>query len=243
MIVNDFTVIESIHGRFIVNRHCAHQIDYLAKTGAPHIQGEIAAILTIIRTLPDKCVVVDAGANIGLITVPIAHEIKARGGVVHAFEPQRLVYQALCGTSVLNDLNNIFPRHLGLSDRFVGLKMPDIDYSAPADFGMVSLKGAREGGSGTVSVVPLDSVGLSRVDFVKIDVEGMESAILAGAAETLAENRPWVWMEYHMSDIDTLKSAFDGLNYVFYRIDALNMLCAPLDKLERTGIRVQAETI
>jgi hypothetical protein len=37
MRVNNFTVIESEFGRFIVNRHCAHQAESLIKTGRPHI--------------------------------------------------------------------------------------------------------------------------------------------------------------------------------------------------------------
>ena len=40
MPVNNFTVIESRYGKFIVNRHCAHQAEYLIKTGRPHIQDE-----------------------------------------------------------------------------------------------------------------------------------------------------------------------------------------------------------
>ena len=36
-VVNNFTVFESVYGRFVVNRHCDFQADVLAKTGrAPH---------------------------------------------------------------------------------------------------------------------------------------------------------------------------------------------------------------
>ena len=47
--LNNFTVIESIYGRFIVNRHCAYQAEALIKTGAPHIQAEVSQMLTIGR--------------------------------------------------------------------------------------------------------------------------------------------------------------------------------------------------
>ena len=39
--VNNFTVIESIYGRFVVNRHCKFQAEALIKTGKPHIQDEL----------------------------------------------------------------------------------------------------------------------------------------------------------------------------------------------------------
>jgi hypothetical protein len=34
---------------------------------------------------------VDAGANIGLVSIPVAQLLKDRGGVVHAFEVQRMM--------------------------------------------------------------------------------------------------------------------------------------------------------
>ena len=38
--VRNFVVIDSIHGPFVINRHCALQAEALIKTGRPHIQGE-----------------------------------------------------------------------------------------------------------------------------------------------------------------------------------------------------------
>jgi hypothetical protein len=67
--VNNFTVLESVYGKFVLNRHCAYQADALIKTGYPHIEEELAKILSIIRSLPDGSVIVDAGANIGLVSI------------------------------------------------------------------------------------------------------------------------------------------------------------------------------
>ena len=106
-IINNFTVVESIYGRFIVNRHCSHQAEALIKTGIPHIQSELKQILTIVSSLPNECLIIDAGANIGLVSVPIAQAVKGKHGVVHSFEPQRMLFYALCGTAALNDLENL----------------------------------------------------------------------------------------------------------------------------------------
>ena len=137
--VNNFTVLESVYGKFIVNRHCAYQADVLVKTGYTHIEAELGKILTIVRSLTEGSVVIDAGANIGLISIPIAQEIKAKRGTVHAFEVQRMLFYALCGSAALNDLDNIFVHNkaLGASAGEVNASQPD--YGSPQDFGLYSL--------------------------------------------------------------------------------------------------------
>jgi FkbM family methyltransferase len=45
--------------------------------------------------------VLEVGANIGVFTVPLARFVHP-GGRVIAFEPQRIMYQMLCGNLALN---------------------------------------------------------------------------------------------------------------------------------------------
>jgi hypothetical protein len=49
--VKNFTVIESVYGKFLVNRHCAYQAEALIKTGRPHIDDELRKILAIVESL------------------------------------------------------------------------------------------------------------------------------------------------------------------------------------------------
>ena len=113
--VNNFVAIDSEYGKIIVNRYCTYQAEYLIKTGRPHIQAELDVILKIILLLGDGAVVVDAGANVGLVTIPIAQAIHSSGGHVLAFEPQRMMSYALSGSAALNDLNNVivFNKEIG----------------------------------------------------------------------------------------------------------------------------------
>ncbi len=67
-IVNNFSVIESIYGKLIVNRHCAYRADALIKTWYPHIQEELAEILLVVNSLPSNSTAVGAGAGIGLVS-------------------------------------------------------------------------------------------------------------------------------------------------------------------------------
>ena len=94
--VNNFVVIESVYGKFIVNRHCDFQADALIKTGKTHIEQELANIFVIIDRLPPGAVVIDGGANIGFFTVPVAQRRKDIS--ILSFEPQRTIHNALAGT-------------------------------------------------------------------------------------------------------------------------------------------------
>src|SRR3954452_17454751 len=137
--VNNFTVLESVYGKLVVNRHCAYQADALIKTGYPHIESELVKILAIVRSLPDGSVVVDAGANVGLVSIPIAREVKSRGGVVHAFEVQRMMFYALCGSAALNDLSNLFVYNKALCAAAGEISASQPDYGTLQDFGLYSL--------------------------------------------------------------------------------------------------------
>ncbi len=243
MKVNNFTVIESNYGRFVVNRHCALQAEALIKTGQPHIQRELDNILAIAGLLPAGCVVVDAGANIGLVAVPIARLLRGRGGVVHAFEVQRMMAYALCGTAALNDLENLLVHNEALGAGPGSLPMASPDYAIPQDFGQFSLLDQEDSVADRIEVVPIDSLALARLDFLKIDVEGMEIEVLAGARQTIEAYLPWCWVEYWKVGIAGIQGQFAGLDYEFYVADSLNLLCAPAAKLAAAPLKIDAPAV
>jgi FkbM family methyltransferase len=240
MIVNNFVVIESAYGKFIVNRHCAFQAESLIKTGQPHVQEELTEILTVVGQLPENCVVVDAGANIGLVAIPIAKAVFSRGGVVHAFEAQRMMFYALCGGAALNDLENLIVHDQALGAAIGTLGAAKLDYGKPQDFGLFSLIDQASEQPDRVQVVTIDSLGLPRLDFLKIDVEGMEIEVLKGAHDSIKRHLPWGWIEYWKLDINDIKAQFVGLDYKFYIMDKLNMLCAPACKLADLKLTIRA---
>jgi FkbM family methyltransferase len=242
--INNFTVLESVYGKLIVNRHCAYQADALIKTGYPHIEPELEKILAVVRSLPDGCVVVDAGANIGLVSIPIAQAIKSKGGVVHAFEVQRMLFYALCGSAAMNDLDNLFVHHKGLGASAANVNACQPNYRMPQDFGLYSLVDpVSDGHQEHVAIVAIDSLALNRLDFLKIDVEGMESDVLRGAQDAIRVFVPWCWIEYWKVGIDEIKSHFPSDAYTFYAMDALNLLCAPTARLLASGITISGSSL
>jgi len=241
--INNFTVVESVYGKFIVNRHCHYQAESLIKTGKPHIQAELDSLLAIAGRLPPESVTVDAGANIGLVAVPVAQAVRPRSGRVYAFEAQRMMFNALCGTTALNDLDNLFPRNQALGASSGVLHFDEPDYGTPQDFGLFSLVGQDPSKASHVEMISIGSLGLPRLDLLKIDVEGMEVQVLKGARSTIERCEPVCWIEYWKTGREQIQSAFSGLDYRFYLMDKLNMLCLPVSRQKDLQLNVRATEV
>lgn len=156
----------------------------------------------------DVCL--DLGANVGMMTLAMA--MLSPRGHVYAFEGSPQTTQALTETVKANNLDNVsaFSTILGRGNEKV--KFFDAPEMRAAGF-YVSMDTSRElprqGTSNspnnfqviiseTKSVDSLVSeLGLSRVDFIKIDVEGAELDVLEGARDTLMRFKPIVVMEFN----------------------------------------------
>jgi len=73
-------------------------------------------------------------------------------------------------------------------------------------------------------------LGEQQVDFIKIDVEGMEFDVLDGAAATLARCRPILFVEVRKRDLERYYALVRSLNYRIERtfqryIGVYNFLC------------------
>jgi FkbM family methyltransferase len=143
-------------------------------------------------------VIVEAGANIGALTVPLARAAGPDGRVI-AFEPQRVVHQTLCANVALNGLSHVDCRRAGVGAVAGTIHVPNIPADRPENFGGVSLGRAGDAsGTDSFDTVPLETVdglALSSCRLLKVDVEGMELDVLRGAERTLRELRPLVYVE------------------------------------------------
>ena len=240
MKVDNFVVLDSVYGKFIVPRTCLFQAEALVKTGRTHIESELANIFAIVDTLPDDAVIVDGGTNIGFFSVPVAHRTQGRGVRIIGFEPQRQLFQALGGSLALNGYQHVFLHNCGLGSIPGIAQLPQIDYSVAQDFGTVQLDSqatVEEDGwmnDRVVDVTSIDEMSLPRLDFFKLDVEGFEVPALIGAYKTIEKHRPWIWVEYFITGADVIKATLSNLDdYAFFIVDYQNMLCAPREKLNK----------
>lgn len=231
-------VIPTPHGLMIINRH-ETSFDFgvarsLVEDGIFEAE-EVGLLRDVIDYLPPQCVLLDIGANIGVHTLEFARACAHKGGTVHAFEAQRIVYYMLAGNVALNSHENVFCHHQAVGESPGELALPTIDYSTPSSFGSIELGGNRQqepigqvptwqGSEETVPLVSVDSLELARADLLKIDVEGMEMAVLLGARATIEQHKPVICIEFIKSDAAALKTWLQAAGYALYLINRLNWI-------------------
>ncbi len=149
----------------------------------------------MVRLVGAGDLVLDVGANVGTVTLPLAAHVGPSGRVI-AFEPQRLVFQHLCANIALNGLTNVDARWAAVGATAGSARIPALDPTLAENFGATRLAADGE----VVAVTPIDSLQLERCDLIKIDVEGMEDDVLRGAEHTIAKHRPALYFEAKKSD-------------------------------------------
>jgi FkbM family methyltransferase len=170
-----------------------------------------AELSVLFQVLKPGAVVVDVGANIGTHTVALARHVTS-SGVVFAIEPQRLTFQLLCANVALNALVNVKCVNAVAGDAPGQMRIPTLDPSAPNNFGGFNAEGHEQGE--LVDVIRIDDLNLARCNLMKIDVEGMESRVLAGARRTIKALRPVLFVENrNESGSPATLKALDGLGY------------------------------
>jgi FkbM family methyltransferase len=198
------------HGPLVYNRHDTYIGRSLAELGE-FSEGETDLFRQIIRP---GATIVEAGANIGTHTIVLAR-LAGEGGFVHAIEPQRLVFQTLCANVALSSLANVRCHQAAAGERAGTIVVPPLDFNRPNNFGGLSL-GSHEQGD-RVPVITVDSLALPRCEFLKVDVEGMELAVIRGAAETIRRCRPILYVENDRADRSpALIEAIQALGYTLY---------------------------
>lgn len=167
-------------------------------------------------------VAIDVGANLGCYTVPFAERVGPAGKVL-AFEPFRWLQQLVSANVAINGLGNVWVLPVGLGTgmaqfearppqlRFFSspggarlrsqedglkteeaLQLYDWD-SAPELITVVSLDElllARQPNTALLAVPAIDNLRL-----IKIDVEGMEKEVIAGARHVVQHFKPIIWTE------------------------------------------------
>jgi FkbM family methyltransferase len=149
-------------------------------------------VFHVMRLVHPGAVILDIGANFGFYAVSFARAL-ARCARIIAFEPFPSTFRRLCANIALNGLDDVIQAHpLALSDRVGRARM----WSRPDNSGASAV---LDEGSTSVPATTLDTfsrdAGLERLDFVKVDVEGHEEAVLRGASDVLARFRPVLLVE------------------------------------------------
>lgn len=151
-------------------------------------------LLKVAQGLPKDAIVVDVGANIGFTTALLSHYIPE--GRIISIEPSPSAFPLLQKTLNASRVTNSIPYQVA----FGGTpgKADFLDNADSASASHLATGGQTLGESNSrVEVTTLDAFvlaqGLTRIDLIKMDVEGFEVEVLAGARNVLTTLKPnWI---------------------------------------------------
>lgn len=137
--------------------------------------------------------VVDIGANIGVHSIYFSN--LAKKGKVLSIEPQTTIYSTLL-KNIMN-YENIIPLNIALN-----LKPSIAEFFIAEDNAYSSLKDTKRKNiisKKHVVVLPFDSLSglFQKIDFIKIDVEGLEYNVLLSMKNILIKDRPTLFVEIY----------------------------------------------
>lgn len=177
------------------------------------------------KCLNEGSIVIDIGANVGALTLLMAQT--AGSGFIYAVEPGPPIHARLVDNLELNPeiAQRVKTFRIGLSDREDELFWAE-DPANRGNAGLLGEDGIR------VKVTTLDKLfeneALERLDFIKIDVEGMEYEVIKGGINTIRTYRPVIYYETLVEFkkirgadyFDKIRDIFKGLDYELFAVDA-----------------------
>lgn len=159
--------------------------------------GEFAALETelLVRLHQSKSTeaFVDVGANVGSISVPFAGRLPQTP--VFAYDAHPQLHGLLMCNIVVNGLQNIVGRHCAIGDFDGVADFPTPNLNENRNFGATGFN-TTDSMTSPVLMRKLDTLlSDQRVGTIKIDVEGFEGRVFAGAEQVILRDRPAVLFE------------------------------------------------
>lgn len=260
-----FVIASTNHGSMLVNRH-----DYritsdnggygvgfqLLNNSAfdPHeIDFAVQLLTTRKQNFGDGVVAIDCGANIGVHTIEWAQAMHNWGEVI-AFEAQERIFYALAGNVALNNCFNARAIWAAVGACEGEIFVPRPNYFSPSSFGSLEIR--KESNTEFIGqeidyteenciktkMTSIDQLNLSRLDFIKIDIEGMEMEALVGAEKSIEVHRPQLMIEKIKSNEGEIRHFLEKFDYQIFPF-GINLVavhkddpvCRQLSKLNFDG--------
>lgn len=174
---------QTVNGLWVINGD-THLTKWVEETGRLDHDRTIDKLLEFI---PQGGTAIDVGAAIGDHTIAYARKAGPNGRVF-AFEPNPVAFRCLALNSF--EFPQITPLNIGLWSHAA-----ELGYSTDGQNWGASR--VNTDGKESIRVCDLDGIAgcMKRLDFMKIDAEGSEPAILYGARRAIHEFRPVMFIE------------------------------------------------
>lgn len=239
---NKFILIRHADMDLVIPSEEAGLISYITRHGVDFIEPGTRSVIT--RRLAPGDVAVDVGANCGIHSIDMARAV-GTDGAVYAFEPAPSMVAALKYTALLSGF-----RHMHIIAKAV------IDKGEPETIDLYSIGHSPENSifpvfdaeESLVQSTPVETCSLdgffppgSRVDLVKMDVEGAEPLVFAGMQRVIRENKQIkLVMELSPShfrrsglDLNSFLSVVKNYGFEIFAIDESNGF---LESIDHSGI-------
>jgi len=258
-----FILISSNHGTMIINRNDYRMLDQdrgyglgfqlLTTSSFDHPEINFALSLLNKRRLHfgDGVMAVDCGANCGVHTIEWARLMYGWGEVI-SFEAQEKIYYALAGNVVINNCLNVTAKFAAVGASCSSIEIPEPNYLIPSSYGSFELQKSDNNEfigqeidykkTKTIPLVSIDSLNLKRLDLIKIDVEGMEEDVLAGAKKSIKNNHPIMIIEIIKSDKAKIEKFVEGHGYEIFPM-GINLLAIHQDDPTLSSIKMENGTL
>jgi FkbM family methyltransferase len=202
--------------------------------------------------------IVDVGANNGHFTIEFSHYV-GDTGKVYAFEPQRVIFQQLCGNIFLNGLDNVFAYNAAIGKEAGMTYIEKVDYfeRGNVNFGDVHTINKNSENNEVIAITKLDDIEFQNLSVVKIDVQGFESYVLEGSEVTIWKHRPYIFIEIEEDQLqkygfteEKLIKQIERMDYVVKRFQVgvpyqtksgvcLDCVCIPKEKFEKENYKIR----
>jgi FkbM family methyltransferase len=174
----------------------------------------------IVKNARPDWVAFDVGMNFGYFTCLLASLCKD----VHGFEPVGWLAGRGRANVELNAFANVTINELALSDR-IGTAQLNLPAPTDSNWGTSSLvhKSSSPTAVAEVQLETLDSYcaarRITRLDFMKVDVEGAEHLVFRGAEKTLEHLRPTIIFEFNAESAQESCSWLERFGYRLFDLD------------------------
>ena len=163
------------------------------------------------RGIIERCDPSGTAIDVGTWYGPWTYWLSKRVRDVQSFEPNPLVAAVLRQGIAAN----VTVHECAVSDVAGTAELVLQDLSVGSEGTATIVPGIEGAGSHSVKTVRIDDMGFTDVRFIKIDVEGHENAVLAGAMTTIERDHPvlFVELEERMTDIDGTIAMMTEIGY------------------------------
>jgi FkbM family methyltransferase len=178
-----------------------------------HTRNEVALLRSFVKA---GDLIYDVGAHIGTFTIPLAQATGETGRVIAIEAEERsfaLLRQNLDRHGLVGRVTPLLGLAGGRDDRYRPTRLPDhtsATYFTPDEAGNAMQ---------TIHLDDLHATGSARAAVMKIDVEGMELSVLQSAEQTIARDRPVLYVEIANEQLARYATTPDDIETFLRRFD------------------------